>query len=145
MISLWKHLTMVNLIMWPLTRILTWSSNVTATTLAGLIKSRARLCQWVRKLLLTHSKTFFYNSTLKLIIWDNKPFIGTFVKILKKWVDYWQALPVDFLKTILLYLIHLWFSAGDFFAYTRREPVGVCGQIIPVCLVLLLSIQEYIW
>lgn len=90
-------------------------------------------------------KHFFYNSTLKLIIWDNKPFIGTFVKILKKWVDYWQALPVDFLKTILLYLIHLWFSAGDFFAYTRREPVGVCGQIIPVCLVLLLSIQEYIW
>lgn len=22
---------------------------------------------------------------------------------------------------------------GDFFSYTRHEPVGVCGQIIPVC------------
>lgn len=23
------------------------------------------------------------------------------------------------------------FSGGDFFCYTRHEPVGVCGQIIP--------------
>jgi len=23
-------------------------------------------------------------------------------------------------------------SAGDFFCYTRHEPIGVCGQIIPV-------------
>ena len=23
-------------------------------------------------------------------------------------------------------------SAGDYFCYTRHEPVGVCGQIIPV-------------
>jgi acyl-CoA reductase-like NAD-dependent aldehyde dehydrogenase len=23
------------------------------------------------------------------------------------------------------------FADGDFFAYTRHEPIGVCGQIIP--------------
>lgn len=22
---------------------------------------------------------------------------------------------------------------GDYFTYTRHEPIGVCGQIIPVC------------
>jgi aldehyde dehydrogenase (NAD+) len=33
------------------------------------------------------------------------------------WTDKWhgKVIPVD----------------GEFFAYTRHEPVGVCGQIIP--------------
>lgn len=26
----------------------------------------------------------------------------------------------------------LFFTDGSFFSYTRHEPVGVCGQIIPV-------------
>lgn len=60
LISLWKHWTMVNHTMWPLMQISTWSSNVTATTLAGPIKLRARLSQWVRKLFMsTHSMIFF--------------------------------------------------------------------------------------
>ena len=28
-------------------------------------------------------------------------------------------------------------SDGDFFAYTRHEPVGICGQIIPVSLPII--------
>lgn len=34
------------------------------------------------------------------------------------WADKWEGktIPID----------------GDFFCYTRHEPVGVCGQIIPV-------------
>ena len=39
------------------------------------------------------------------------------------------------LKCIALYLPIL---DGQFFTYTRREPVGVCAQIIPVsCFTLL--------
>ena len=29
-------------------------------------------------------------------------------------------------------IIKLFFAAGPFHSYTRHEPVGVCGQIIPV-------------
>lgn len=43
------------------------------------------------------------------------------------WADKWEGktIPID----------------GDYFCYTRHEPIGVCGQIIPVrehycCLVL---------
>lgn len=34
------------------------------------------------------------------------------------WADKWEGktIPID----------------GDFFCYTRHEPIGVCGQIIPV-------------
>ena len=42
--------------------------------------------------------------------------------------------------SLLLWLLFLLFYilGGDFFAYTRHEPVGVCGQIIPVCSTFLL-------
>ncbi len=30
---------------------------------------------------------------------------------------------------------------GDFFTYTRHEAVGVCGQVIPVCLLSLCSLS----
>ena len=29
-------------------------------------------------------------------------------------------------------MLNVVFSDGDFLTYTRHEPVGVCGQIIPV-------------
>lgn len=34
------------------------------------------------------------------------------------WADKWEGktIPID----------------GDYFCYTRHEPIGVCGQIIPV-------------
>ncbi|KAI0219196.1 Aldehyde dehydrogenase, mitochondrial, partial [Lamellibrachia satsuma] len=31
---------------------------------------------------------------------------------------------------------------GDFFAYTRKEPIGVCGQIIPWNFPILLSLEK---
>ncbi|KAI0220811.1 Aldehyde dehydrogenase, partial [Lamellibrachia satsuma] len=33
-------------------------------------------------------------------------------------------------------------SDGDFFAYTRKEPIGVCGQIIPWNFPILLSLEK---
>lgn len=33
---------------------------------------------------------------------------------------------------------------GDFFSYTRHEPVGVCGQIIPVSVRLLINTGKLI-
>lgn len=44
------------------------------------------------------------------------------------WADKWEGktIPID----------------GDFFCYTRHEPIGVCGQIIPVRASLFLSCQQ---
>lgn len=55
----------------------------------------------------------------------------------------------SFTKMIIFYLfrsVHRYYAGwpdkmngkvlpvgGDFFSYTRREPVGIVGQIIPVC------------
>lgn len=30
------------------------------------------------------------------------------------------------------HIVSVNYSDGDYFCYTRHEPVGVCGQIIPV-------------
>ena len=42
------------------------------------------------------------------------------------------------LLLLLVLLLLFYILGGDFFAYTRHEPVGVCGQIIPVCSTFLL-------
>ena len=39
------------------------------------------------------------------------------------------------------------FSDGDFFSFTRHEPVGICGQVIPVshcaCVRACVCVCEY--
>ena len=37
-------------------------------------------------------------------------------------------------------VLSLFVSDGDIFAYTRKEPIGVCGQIIPVSYTWSLSV-----
>ncbi len=61
--------------------------------------------------------------------------VGQYSKLVEYHMDFWLT-GMLLLVTGCQWLFHfyVYLSDGDFFTYTRREPVGVCGQIIPVSL-----------
>lgn len=65
------------------------------------------------------SVDFFFFICELFCLWE-------FCRYYAGWADKWEGktIPID----------------GDYFCYTRHEPVGVCGQIIPVSIYLTICI-----
>jgi hypothetical protein len=50
-------------------------------------------------------------------------------------------------KSSLCYFIFIYIIDGSYFAYTRHEPVGLCGQIIPVSSIYMkyITYRQCLW